>query len=229
MTERTRVRTACTNTPSRLSRFDYQSMCRSVNRHDTLPENDTYAMTHCFPLFSASSHFCCARCSAFFQPSFSPFSLFSAPLKLGLPILHFSLSLWFIPSDSHPPFLQTHRLSQTYRVSLSLCSVSRPKSCHFSPSPIHIYRPQWAIFYPSTSCHPPSPFSAFCITILSDSFIHPLSSFIPLPIISASLPSMTHSPIRPIHLPALFLHQCCHFCQPISPSSVLLPPLSLQI
>ena len=43
----------------------------------------------------------------------------------------------------------------------------------------------------------PPPFSAFGITILSESFIYPLSSFIPLPIISASLPSMTHSPSNP--------------------------------
>lgn len=73
------------------------------------------------------------------------------------------------------------------------------------------------------------PCSAFGITILSESFIYPFSSFIPLPIISSSLPSMTHSPIRPIHLPALFLHHRCLFRQPISPSSVLLPSISSLI
>uniref|UniRef100_A0A3Q3RXG4 IgLON family member 5 n=1 Tax=Mastacembelus armatus TaxID=205130 RepID=A0A3Q3RXG4_9TELE len=71
--------------------------------------------------------------------------------------------------------------------------------------------------------------NASMLLFRNDSFIYPLSSFIPLPIISASLPSMTHSSIRPIYLPALFFHQCCQFCQPISPSSVVLPPLSLLI
>lgn len=83
--------------------------------------------------------------------------------------------------------------------------------------------------FPSPPPPPPFSFSAFGITILSESFIYPLSSFIPLPIISASLPSMTHSPITPIHLPALFLHHRCFFCQPFYPSSVLLPSVSSLI
>lgn len=134
-------------------------------------------------------------------PSVFLFSLFSTPLKLCSPSLQpFSLlcvSHCYPPSPVHtqpmPTRSNTHSAPSCY-----------PRSCHFSQSPIHINRPQWASSYPSICHHPPppSPFSAFGITILSESFIYPLSSFIPFAIISASLSSMNHSSIR--CLPALF-------------------------
>lgn len=110
------------------------------------------------------SHFFSARCTALFQPSppsISPFSLFSAPLKLCSPILHLSLSLSLFHSFIHTLTLNlssihipAHSHTHTdYRSVLSRC----PRSCHFSLSPIHINRPQWAISYPSASRHPPSP------------------------------------------------------------------------
>ena len=190
------------------------------------------------PSFPPISFLLCTQHSIFFlspllPPSLSPFSLFCAPLKLCLPTLPL-LSLFLSPSFVCALTLHLSSIHIAACTHTDRCSaLSRyARSCHFTPSPIHINCPQWAISYPSISRHPPPPpFSAFGITILSESFIYPLSSSIPLPIISASLPSMTHSPVRPIHLPALFFfsHHRCLLCQPISPSSVLLPPLSLLI
>lgn len=61
-------------------------------------------------------------------PSLFPFLLFSAPLKLCLPILRLPLTL--IHSRSHPPsLLRTH--SHTRR--LPLCSLPLPKKLSFLP------------------------------------------------------------------------------------------------
>lgn len=212
----------------------WRSTCKNLNRGDTLRLNDTCAST----LFSPSSPrlISALRTAQHFLslllPSSPPFSLFSAPLKLCLAVLpSLSLSLSVPHSFTLSPSISrsyTFLHAHTHR--LSICSVPLRKMLSFHSSPIQIKCPQWAISYPSISPSPSLlPFSAFGITILSESFIYPFSSFIPLPIISASLPSMTHSPIRPILLPALFLHHRCLFRQPISPSSVLLPSISSLI
>lgn len=131
--------------------------------------------------------------------SFFPFTLFSAPLKLCLPILQPPFS--FCALTLSPAIARLFAQPPVHTDCRSVLSCY-PRSCHFSEKPIHINRPQWAISYPSVSHHPP--FSAFGITILSESFIYPFSSSIPFPIISSSLPSMTHSSARPIYLSVLF-------------------------
>lgn len=202
--------------------------CKRLNRHDTLSQNYTYAAIRCFSHF-APSHFCSAAQHSIFSALSSlhlPIFVILRPIKALLAYITLSLSHSFAlsPSISRPyTFLHAH----TQTVAL-LCPVTQEVvislQAQFTLTVPNERFP--TLPFPVT---PLPPFSAFGITILSESFIYPLSSFIPLPIISASLPSMTHSPVRPIHLPALFFHHRCHFCQPISPSSVLLPPLSFLI
>lgn len=106
--------------------------------------------------------------------------------------------------------------------------------------PFHF--PAGAPYLPSSSL-----LAAFGITILSESFIYPSPRFIPSRIIWAQSPfnDSLSSPrsdryIFPLPLPllllilpplllSLFLHRRCLVRHPISPSSVLLPPISFLI
>lgn len=181
------------------------------------------------------SFFLSARCTAFFQPS--PIFLILRPIK--------ALLAYITPLPA--PLSLPHSRSFIHTLTLGLSSVHIPAHSHtlaqttalFFPVAQEVVISLWAPFtltvpnerFPNLPLPVtlPSPFSAFSITILSDSFIYSLSSFIPLPIILAGLPFNDSLPCQTHTSSCSLFHQCCHFCQPISPSSVLLPPLSFLI
>lgn len=60
-----------------LSLFNYQSVCRTVNRCDTLLQNNAYSMTNCFlPFFALSHFFSLHAAQRFFSPLHPPFPHF---------------------------------------------------------------------------------------------------------------------------------------------------------
>lgn len=204
----------------------HQSSCKTWNTHDPLPQN--YMQWHTVFPSSPTLFTLCTQHSIFTAFSCLPLPIFVILRPIKALLAYITISLPRVPSNS-PSLVRTRsRLHAHTQTVARLCPVTQEVvislGAQFTLTVPNERFP--TLPFPDTP-HPP--FGAFSITILSESFIYPLSSFIPVPIILASLPSMTHSSVRPIYLPALFFHHRCHFCQPISPSSVLLPPFSFLI